>query len=73
VDKSKESPGTITIEGSEYNISDFSDNAKSQLQGMSIAMNELKSIEIKKALMETARNAYAHALNDDLPEPIAKD
>lgn len=63
----------ITIDGNKYNISELSENAKSQLQGMQVALNEIKRLDMEKALIETARNAYGAALADDLPEPLAND
>tara|TARA_B110000238_G_C15730532_1_gene270638 strand:+ start:60 stop:275 length:216 start_codon:yes stop_codon:yes gene_type:complete len=69
----KELPTTIKINDNDYNISDLSENAKSQLLGMQVAINELKQLDAKKALAETAKNAYISALQNDLPEPVTKD
>lgn len=69
----KELPTTIKINDNDYNISDLSENAKSQLLGMQVAINELKQLDAKKALAETAKNAYINALQNDLPEPVTKD
>ena len=68
----KQTQTKVTIDNIEYNISDLSDNAKSQMQGMQVAINEIKRLDIQKALVETARNAYGQALSADLPEPAAK-
>ena len=68
----KETQTKVTIDNIEYNISDLSDNAKSQMQGMQVAINEIKRLDIQKALVETARNAYGQALSADLPEPAAE-
>lgn len=68
----KEAPSKVSIDGIEYNISDLSDNAKSQMQGMQVAISEIKRLDIQKALVETARNAYGQALSADLPEPAAE-
>tara|TARA_B110000037_G_scaffold201428_1_gene242778 strand:- start:281 stop:502 length:222 start_codon:yes stop_codon:yes gene_type:complete len=62
----------VTVDGIEYNISDLSDNAKSQMRGLQVAITEIKRLEIQKALVETARNAYGQALSADLPEPAAE-
>tara|TARA_B110000208_G_C11725341_1_gene414337 strand:+ start:451 stop:672 length:222 start_codon:yes stop_codon:yes gene_type:complete len=71
--KEKAAQTTIKIDDIDYNISDLSDNAKAQLQGMQVAMNEIKRLEMQKALIETAQNAYGTALHADLPEPASKD
>ena len=68
----KEAPSKVSIDGIEYNISDLSDNAKSQMRGMQVAITEIKRLDIQKALVETARNAYGQALSADLPEPAAE-
>lgn len=58
----------ITIDDVSYNLSDLSDNAKGQLQGLQIAEAEMKRLNIQLALAQTARNAYMQALAADLPE-----
>ena len=62
----------ITIDGSEYELDRLSDNAKSQLQGIQVAEAEIKHLNVQIALAQTARNAYVHALQADLPQ-IDKD
>jgi|TARA_B110000208_G_C11609541_1_gene373104 hypothetical protein len=62
----------ITIDGSEYELDSLSDNAKSQLQGIQVAEAEIKHLNVQIALAQTARNAYVHALQADLPQ-IDKD
>jgi len=57
----------LNIDGNEYKISDLSDNAKGQLQGLQAAEAEMKRLNIQLALVQTARNAYMHALQDELP------
>ncbi len=57
----------LNIDGNEYKISDLSDNAKGQLQGLQAAEAEMKRLNIQLALAQTARNAYMHALQDELP------
>jgi len=64
---------TITIDDVVYKIDDLSDNAKGQVQGIKVAEEEIKRINIKLALAQTARNAYIQALNADLPEIAAND
>ena len=57
----------LNIDGNEYKMSDLSDNAKGQLQGLQAAEAEMKRLNIQLALVQTARNAYMHALQDELP------
>jgi len=58
----------LKIDDREYNISDLSDNAKGQLQGLQVAEAEIKRLNIQLALIQTARNAYMHALQEELPK-----
>lgn len=73
MEKEKEQTGRVKINDDTYNISDLSDNARGNLLGLQIANNEIKQLEAKKALAETAKNAYLNALQDDLPEPVTED
>jgi len=63
----KKQESKLNIDGKEYKISDLSDNAKGQLQGLQAAEAEMKHLNIQLALAQTARNAYMHALQDELP------
>jgi len=58
----------VIINDIEYNFSELSENAKAQMKGIQAAEIELKRLDVRKALIETARNAYAGALSNDLPE-----
>ena len=58
----------VIINDIEYNFSELSENAKAQMNGIQAAEIELKRLDVRKALIETARNAYAGALKNDLPE-----
>jgi len=57
----------LNIDGKEYKMSDLSDNAKGQLKGLQAAEVEMKRLNVQLALAQTARNAYMHALQDELP------
>jgi len=65
-------PQTIQIDDIKYNLADFSDNAKAQLQGLQAAESELKRLNMQSALVQTARNAYMQALKADLPTALAE-
>tara|TARA_B110000114_G_scaffold33514_1_gene34539 strand:- start:685 stop:903 length:219 start_codon:yes stop_codon:yes gene_type:complete len=58
----------VIINDIEYNFSELSENAKAQMKGIQAAEIELKRLDVRKALIETARNAYVGALKNDLPE-----
>lgn len=58
----------ITIDGTQYKASDLSDDAKAQLQSIQVAEAEMKRLNMLLAITQTARNAYAQALNAALPE-----
>lgn len=62
---------TITIDGKEYNLEDLSDNARAQLASMQVAAQEGSRIQTRMAITQTARNAYARSLQNDLPEKEA--
>ena len=64
---------TITIDEIVYNVDDLSENALAQLKGIQAAMNEIRNLDIQKAMIETAKNAYQLALSNDLPKPAATD
>lgn len=63
----------ITIDGTDYNLEDLSDNARAQLSSIQYADQEINRLNAKLALMQTARNAYARALSADLPEKMVDD
>ncbi|MFG6573900.1 DUF6447 family protein [Sulfitobacter sp. 1A13353] len=59
---------TIDIDGKTYDIDSLSDEAKSQLGNIRAVDAELKLLEQKKGIAQTARNAYARALQEELAE-----
>lgn len=63
-----EKDSKLSMDGKEYNISDLSDNAKGQLRGLQVAEAEMKRLNMQLVLAQTARNAYMHALQDELPK-----
>tara|TARA_B110000093_G_scaffold177385_1_gene214319 strand:- start:1457 stop:1684 length:228 start_codon:yes stop_codon:yes gene_type:complete len=64
---------TILLNDVKYDVASFSENAIEQLKGMQMADTEIKNIQIQLALAQTARNAYIHSLQLDLPEPLNDD
>ena len=63
----------VTINNIKYNIDDLSLNAKQQLAGLQLAVDEMRRLNRLIALAETAKYAYGLALESDLPEPAAED
>ncbi len=59
---------TITIDEKEYDIELLSDEAKKQIVSMQVADQEIAAVQRKLAIAQTARNAYANALREELPE-----
>lgn len=57
----------ITIDNKEYDTDHLSDEAKSQLANVQLTDQEIQRLQIRLAITQTARNAYAQALNAALP------
>ncbi len=58
----------ITIDGKEYEIEDFNDNARAQLASMQLADQKIAQLQSEIAMAQTARNAYAQALAAELSD-----
>lgn len=65
----KDKAQTVTIDGSEYNVSDLSEYARNQLLNLRVTDQEIQRLNQQLAIAQTARTAYARALKDELPEP----
>lgn len=59
---------TITIDGTEYNAADLSDNAKQQVANLRVTDAEIEKLKQQMAIYQTARTAYARALAAELPK-----
>jgi hypothetical protein len=59
---------TIKIDEKEYQVDSLSDEAKSQIISMRIAEQEIVRLNQKLAMVQTARNSYAAAIRENLPE-----
>ena len=59
---------TITIDDKEYVIDDLSDAAKAQLVSLQVTDQEINRLQQQQNIAQTARNAYAQALNAELPK-----
>ena len=59
---------TITIDDKEYVLDDLSEAARAQLTSLQITDQEISRLQRQQNIAQTARNAYAQALNAELPE-----
>lgn len=57
----------IKIDNKEYDTDKLSDEAKNQLTNLQFTDQEIQRLQIKMAIAQTARNAYAQALSAALP------
>ena len=59
---------TITIDDKEYVLDDLSEASRAQLTSLQITDQEISRLQRQQNIAQTARNAYAQALNAELPE-----
>jgi len=57
---------TITIDNKEYDLNALSEEAKAQLVSIQFVDQELQRVNAQAAVLQTARVAYAKALNEAL-------
>jgi hypothetical protein len=58
---------TINIDGKDYELDQLSTDARAQLQSMQFVDAELARLQAQTAALQTARMAYAKALQAALP------
>lgn len=58
----------ITIDGKEYELDSLSEAAKAQLTNLRVVDQEISRLQQQQAIAQTARNAYANALKEQLPK-----
>ena len=63
---------TITIDGVAYATDSLSNEAKAELAGMQACDQKIATMKTEFAIAQTARNAYANALNGLLPKAAPK-
>jgi hypothetical protein len=61
---------TITIDNHSYDLSTLSDEAKAQLQSLQFCDSELARLQAQASIIQTARMAYAKALQAALPSVL---
>lgn len=59
---------TVTIDGTEYQVADLSENAQSQVVNLRVTDAEIAKLNQQLAIYQTARTAYARALAAELPK-----
>lgn len=63
----------IKIDNQNYDLDTLSDEAKAQLQSIQFVDQELARLQAQTAVLQTARTAYAKALQASLPVVSAGD
>ncbi len=58
----------VTIDGKDYPLDSLSDEAKSQVSALTAVDRKIADLQQEKAMLQTARNAYAQALAAALPK-----
>ena len=56
----------ITVDGTEYNTEDLSDNGKAQLASLQFLEVQMNKLNNEIAIYQTARNSYIAALKSEL-------
>ena len=59
---------TLTIDGKEYDTEQLNDAAKAQITNVQLVDQKIAQLQQELAIMQTARNAYANALQAELPK-----
>jgi len=64
---SKQNEQKISVDGTEYEMSSLSDDAKVQITNLRVVENEIMQLKAKLAIASTAKIAYQAALKSALP------
>ncbi|MDD2556743.1 MAG: DUF6447 family protein [Desulfuromonas sp.] len=59
--------GKVTIDGKDYVFDDLSDKAKNDLLSVRAVDRKINENKQEMAILQTARNAYARSLSEQLP------
>ena len=57
----------VTIDGQSYELESLSDNAKTQLRNLQIVDEEIRRLQMRMAIAQTARASYSSSLKAELP------
>ncbi|MCG5534656.1 DUF6447 family protein [Ectothiorhodospira mobilis] len=63
-----QNPRSITIDGTEYPLDQLSENARNQVMNLRVTDQEIARLKQQLAICQTARAAYARALEAELPK-----
>ena len=61
---------TVTIDGREFALDSLSEAARAQLVSLKITDQEIARVQQQMAILQTARIAYANALQAELPSLV---
>ena len=64
---------TLKFDNKEYDLDTLSDECKAQLASIQFVEQELVRLQVKVAVLQTAKNAYLQALQKSLPVLGASD
>ena len=59
---------SIKIDNKDYDLDSLPDPAKAQLTSLRVTDQEIQRLKVQLAIAQTARNAYAKALQETLPK-----
>ena len=59
---------TVTVDGREYDSEKLSGGARQQLMNIAAVDEELRRLQARAAICQTARSAYLSALQSELPK-----
>ena len=62
----------ITIDGTEYDTDNLSDDVKRQVQNVSYCDRKIEELKNEAAIIQTARNVYARSLSEMLASATEK-
>lgn len=58
----------VTINNVEYELDSLPNDAKAQLTNIQLTDRKIADLQQEISMLQTARNAYAKVLNDNLPK-----
>jgi hypothetical protein len=67
----KATQDSVKINDKEYKLTELSAEAKTQLTNLRVCDAEIGRLKAQLAIAETARNAYARVLEEQLPKTIS--
>lgn len=59
---------TLNVDGKEYDIEQLSDAARGHAASIRLVDEKLAELQQEAAILQTARNAYVQALQEELPK-----